>query len=99
MTVKAFYAQLTGDTATHQRRIDGALRRLDERRARMIRRRAEGASVRTIAAEEGISAGAADDAIKRGVERIRKELAGEPRYNQVGRATKYGGKRGPVATA
>jgi DNA-directed RNA polymerase specialized sigma24 family protein len=85
MTVKALYQAATGDVAAHQRRIDAHLRRLDPRRQRMLKTRAAGATLRQIAAAENISVGSVQSAIDGALERIRKAIAGEPRYNHTGR--------------
>jgi DNA-directed RNA polymerase specialized sigma24 family protein len=79
-TIKALYARITGDTASHQRRIDGHLKRMDPRRQRIMRRRAAGASLYEIAAEEGVSHGSVQSIVLRTCEAIRKAIAGEPRY-------------------
>jgi DNA-directed RNA polymerase specialized sigma24 family protein len=77
--MKELYQLRTGDTAAHQRRIDGHLRQLDARRQRVIRARIAGETLRTIAAREGLSVGTTQKLIDRGIELIRKAIAGEPR--------------------
>jgi DNA-directed RNA polymerase specialized sigma24 family protein len=85
MTLKALYQLTTGDLASHPRRIAAHFARLDARRQRLVRRRLDGASLHVIAAEEGITHGSVQSAIKGALEAIRKEIAGEPRYNRTGR--------------
>jgi DNA-binding NarL/FixJ family response regulator len=87
MTLKALYQLKTGDEAAHQRRIDGHFRKLDGRRQAMIRAMLAGETLRQIGAEHGVSAGSVQDAINRAMERIRKAIADEPRYNHIGRAS------------
>jgi DNA-directed RNA polymerase specialized sigma24 family protein len=84
-TLKALYGQLTGDQVTHQRTIHAHYLHLDERRRRMIDARIAGHTYPEIGAAERIDPATARDAILRAVERIRKEVAKEPRYNHVGR--------------
>ncbi len=83
--MKALYQAVTGDTAAHQRAIDARFRKLDPRRQRLIKARLEGQSLRQIAATEGVTGGSIQSAINTALESIRKELAGEPRYNREGR--------------
>ena len=90
MTIKTLYQHITGDHASHQRRIDAHLRKLDPRRQRMLRARAAGQTIREIADQEHISVGSAQSAIVGACERIRKAIAGEPRYNRTGRNTRPG---------
>ena len=85
ITVMGLYQLATGDTASHQRRIDARFRKLDERTQRVIRARIAGGHLRDIAAAEGVSFGTISKVISRGLERIRKSIAGEPRYNRSGR--------------
>jgi DNA-directed RNA polymerase specialized sigma24 family protein len=84
-TVKAFYAAITGDASTHQRTIDAQFKRLPERRQRVIRARLAGETLKQIAARERVTHGTIASDIKRGIERMRKAIAGEPRFNRVGR--------------
>jgi DNA-binding NarL/FixJ family response regulator len=79
-TVKAIYTAVTGDNTSHQRRIDGHLKRMDKRRQRILRRRAQGATLYEIAAEEGVSHGSIQSVILKTCEAIRKAIAEEPRY-------------------
>jgi len=85
MTLKALYAEITGDQTTHQRTIDAHFRKLDTNRRTRIRMRCAGSSYHQIAATEGTHAASVRDSIVRAMERIRKAAAGEPRYNHVGR--------------
>jgi DNA-directed RNA polymerase specialized sigma24 family protein len=84
MTMKALYQQHTGDTAAHQRRIDGQVRHLDPHRQAILRRRIEGASLATIGAELGITHGSVASSIKKSMEAVRKAIAAEPRFNRIG---------------
>ncbi len=84
-TLKALYAERTGDTASHQRAIDARFRKLERRRQEIIRRILAGDSYRMIGEKYGISVGSVQSSINAALEAIRKELAEEPRYNQVGR--------------
>jgi len=86
MTVKDLYREITGQEA-HQRAIDGRLRKLPRRKQDMIRDRAAGLTWAAIGHRYGLTAGTADKLVRRALEAIRKSIAGEPRYNQVGRAT------------
>jgi DNA-binding NarL/FixJ family response regulator len=84
MTMKDLYQAATGDTAAHQRRIDGHVRHLDARRQKILHRRTEGASLAEIGAELGISHGSVASSIKKSLEAVRKAIAGEPRFNRIG---------------
>ena len=84
-TIKGLYGRITDDWETHQRTIDAQLRKLDMRRQSMLRRLALGESYHEIARAEGITAAAARDTMLRAIERMRKAIAGEPRFNHVGR--------------
>lgn len=84
-TLKALYQQLTGDTDAHQRRIDAHFRKLPTRRQAMIRMRLTGASYEAIGASYGaINRASARTVITIAMERIRKAIAGEPRYQHRG---------------
>ena len=85
LTLKTLYSAMTGDPTAHQRRIDAHFRKLDKRRQLFIRSKLLGASYSQIGASAGITAGSAQSAVRSGLERIRKAIAGEPRYNDVGR--------------
>ena len=85
MTVKQLYQLCTGDCASHQRRIDAHFRRLDARRQRIIKARIAGTPLRQLAQAEGLSHGTVAKMIRRSMERIRKAIAGEPRFNRIGR--------------
>jgi DNA-directed RNA polymerase specialized sigma24 family protein len=80
--MKELYQLRTGDTAAHQRRIDGQLRQLDDRRQRIIKARISGETMRAIAQREGLSVGTTQKLIDRGIERIRKTIAGERCYTK-----------------
>jgi DNA-directed RNA polymerase specialized sigma24 family protein len=84
-TLKALYQRATGDTATHQRTIDAHFRKLPERPRAMISHMVTCGNYHEVAAAEGISAASAREAILRALERLRKAIADEPRYNRVGR--------------
>jgi DNA-directed RNA polymerase specialized sigma24 family protein len=84
ITVKELYQLCTGDMTAHQRRIDGHLRKLSARRQRIIRARITARRLRDIAQEEGISYGTVQKEIERSMEKIRKAIAGEPRYKTRG---------------
>jgi DNA-directed RNA polymerase specialized sigma24 family protein len=84
VTMKALYQLATGDLISHQRRIDGQVRKLDARRRRILRRRLEGATLAQIAAEEGCTHGSAASVIRKAMEAVRKAIAGEPRFNRIG---------------
>jgi len=84
-SLKALYAQITGDTQAHQRAIHAHYGRLDARRQRMLTAMVKGLNYHAIGDAEGITAASARESILRALERIRKEIAGEPRYNRVGR--------------
>ena len=85
-TLKAFYAKITGDATTHQRTIDAHFRKLDTRRQAIIRARLEGKSLQEIGNQHGgINGATVRETMLRGIERIRKAIAGEPRFNHVGR--------------
>ena len=81
---QAPYADRTGGAA-HQRAIDARFKKLDARRQDIIRRVLAGDSYRMIGEHYGITAGSVQSAINSALEAVRKELAGEPGYNQVGR--------------
>lgn len=99
MTLKALYQLSTGDAASHQRRIDGHFRHLDARRQAMIRARLAGLSLRAIGREHGgLTAATVKDAINRGLEKIRKAIAEEPRYNRIGRARAGHARPTPITT-
>lgn len=83
-TLKGLYAELTGDTASHQRRVDGHFRKLDKRQQRIIRARIDGRTLAEIGEAHGITAGSAHSVIRKALESIRKKIAGEPRYNRIG---------------
>jgi hypothetical protein len=89
LTLKALYATMTRDRTAHQRRIDAHFRKLDKRRQLFIRSKLLGASYSQIGASAGITAGSAQSAVRSGLERIRKAIAGEARYNRVGRGPVY----------
>jgi len=99
MTIKALYAQITGDTTSHQRAIDARLRKLGKRQMGRIRDFAGGANYHDIATIEGVSAASVRDSILRGLEAIRKDLAQEPRFNKRGRAHGYHRKGGREPSA
>ena len=80
-TLKQLYQDTTGDTAAHQRAIHGRLLHQPPRRQRIVQARIAGETLRQIANRENISHGAAADSIKKTMEAIRKDIAGEPRYN------------------
>jgi DNA-directed RNA polymerase specialized sigma24 family protein len=85
VTMKHLYQLTTGDLATHQRTIAAQVARLDTRRQRILMRAVAGASLRQIAAEEGVSHGSVQSLIRKSLEATRKAIAGEPRYNRRGR--------------
>lgn len=85
MTLKALYQARTGDTAAHQRAIDARFRKLDARRQDIIRRILAGDSYAMIAETYAITTGSVQSAFNHAMERIRKDIAGEPRYNHAGR--------------
>ena len=93
MTLKALYQARTGDTAAHQRAIDARFKKLDTRRQAIIRRILAGDSYRMIGEQYSITAGSVQSTLNNAMEKIRKEIAGEPRYNHVGR----GKTKGPEA--
>jgi len=84
MTMKQLYMLSTGDCATHQRRIDGQVRKLDPRRLRVLRARCEGQTLAQIGAAEGCSFGSVASLIKKSMEAVRKAIANEPRFNRIG---------------
>jgi DNA-directed RNA polymerase specialized sigma24 family protein len=84
-TLKAFYGQTTGDTTTHQRTIDAHFKKLDKRRQAIIRELLQGKTYLRIAREMGVTATSVRESVARAIERIRKGIAEEPRYNHVGR--------------
>jgi len=83
-TLKALYRQATGDATTHQRTIDAHFRKIDPRRQRIVKARLAGESLYTIAAREHVTHGTVASALKRTIERIRKAIAHEPRFNVIG---------------
>lgn len=89
LTLTALYRHITGDDAAHPRTIDAKFKRLDKRRQRIVRERLEGKSLHAIARDYGVSHGTIQDAVQRAMQKIRKELSGESRYNRGGR-TPYG---------
>jgi DNA-directed RNA polymerase specialized sigma24 family protein len=94
-TLKALYQGLTGDTTAHQRAIHGRLLRLSPRRRLMVQARVEGLTLRQIAGKVGgISHGTVASAIAKAMEAIRKDIAGEARYNHRPQA---GSETGPAA--
>jgi hypothetical protein len=84
-TLKALYAQITGDHQTHQRTIAAHFRNLEARVQVSIRQRVAGQSYHAIAAGEHCTAASTREAILRGIEQLRKAIHGEPRYNRKGR--------------
>jgi DNA-directed RNA polymerase specialized sigma24 family protein len=89
LTLTALYRHITGDDATHQTTIAARFKRLDKRRQRIVRERLAGRSLHAIATEFGVKHGTIQDAIERAMQKIRKDLSGESRYNRAGR-TPYG---------
>jgi hypothetical protein len=87
-TLKQLYQQHTGDKRSHQRTIAAHFARLDTRRQNFIRAVLAGRSLRQIAEPAGITHASVKSAIDGALERIRKEIAGEPRYNRRGRVHK-----------
>jgi DNA-directed RNA polymerase specialized sigma24 family protein len=84
-TLKALYQRATGDTATHQRTIDAHFRKLPARPRAMLSHMVACDNYHQVAAAQGISAASAREAILRALERLRKAIKDEPRYNRVGR--------------
>jgi DNA-directed RNA polymerase specialized sigma24 family protein len=84
-TLKGYYAKVTGDATTHQRTVGAHFKNLQPRRKRIIEARIAGDSLSTIAKREGITHGTVASDIKRGWEAVRKAIAGEPKYNKIGR--------------
>lgn len=85
-TLKALYAEVTGDKTTHQRTIDAHFRKLAKRRQDAIRARLAGQSYAEIGTTLGhISAASAREIILRALEAIRKQAHQEPRFNHIGR--------------
>lgn len=85
MTLKSLYQRATGDRTTHQRTIATLLNRQPKRRQQMIQARREGRTLRAIAEHHGVSHATVQSSILRTFEAIRKQAAGEPRYNHTGR--------------
>ena len=85
MTIKELYGKITGDTTAHQRAIDARLRKLTTPQQVRIRAFATGCNYHDIAAVEKATPASVRDSVLRGLEAIRKDLAGEPRYNRIGR--------------
>jgi DNA-binding CsgD family transcriptional regulator len=83
-TMQQLYQLSTGDRASHQRRIDGQVRKLAPRRLRVLRARCTGQSLAEIGAAEGISHGSVASLIRKSMEAARKAIAGEPRFNRTG---------------
>ena len=85
-TLKDLYRATIGEAETpYQRRIDAQFRRLDARRRRVIQMRLKGKSYEEIGQALGIHRAAASSIVRWSLERIRKAIAGEPRYNKTGR--------------
>ena len=82
--MKQLYQLTTGDLASHQRRIDAHIRKLDPRRLRVLRARCEGQSLKQIGAAEACSFGSVASLIKKSMEAVRKAIANEPRFNRIG---------------
>jgi DNA-directed RNA polymerase specialized sigma24 family protein len=82
--MKDLYQATTGDTTAHQRRIDGQVRHLSQRRQVILRRRIDGQSLAEIGKYLEISHGSVASSIKKSMEAIRKAIAGEPRFNHIG---------------
>lgn len=94
-TLKALYQQATGDMAAHQRAIHGRLLHLSPRRRLMVQSRVAGLTLREIAEKVGgISHGTVAAAIAKAMEAIRKDIAGESRYNHSARPA---AETGPAA--
>jgi hypothetical protein len=85
LTLKALYQSITGDLAAHPAAIHARFRKLDAHMQRLANRRMAGQRLREIAAAEGVKHGTVANALRRAMESIRKSIAGEPRYNRVGR--------------
>jgi DNA-directed RNA polymerase specialized sigma24 family protein len=94
VTMKALYQARTGDTTSHQRAIDARFKKLDTRRQAIVRAVLAGDSYRMIGEKHGITAGSVQSALNSAMERIRKDIAAEPRYNHTGRGPH---KKGPEA--
>jgi DNA-directed RNA polymerase specialized sigma24 family protein len=83
--LKTLYTDTTNDTTSHQRTIHMWYLRLNTHQQGMIAARLEGESYRAIGDKYQVTAASARESILRGLERIRKAIAEEPRYNKVGR--------------
>lgn len=81
MTMKTLYQAVTGDTAAHQRAIDGKVRKLDARRLHILRARVDGQSLRQIGDALGVSVGSVQSAIDGAMRRVHRELHQLPRYS------------------
>lgn len=86
--MKALYGAVTGDVGAHQARIAAAYRKLDPERRKLIRRRMEGAALREIASELGVSHGSVQGRIERALWAVHKLVHGLGRYHVVGRGAK-----------
>ena len=84
-TLKALYSFVTGDKLTHQRRIHAHYLRLTPRRRSLIDERLAGRPWREIGRVHGVSGASAQSAVILALRALRKAIAGEPRYNVVGR--------------
>jgi DNA-binding CsgD family transcriptional regulator len=85
MTLRDLYRAITHDTTSHQRAIHARYLHLDPRRRRIVDARVAGRTLREIADAEAISHGSVQSVIDGAMERIRKDIAGEPRYNRTPR--------------
>ena len=83
-TLKHLYQLRTGDLTSHQRKIHARYLLLDSQRRAILDRRLAGDSVRAIARRYGVTGAAISASINAALEKIRKGIAGEPRYNRRG---------------
>ena len=83
--MKHLYQAHTGDLETHQRTIAAHVARLPARKRRLLELRVKGQSLEEIASRDAVSKATISTLITRACEQLRKEIAGEPRYNKIGR--------------
>ena len=86
-TIADLYRDESQDPSPHHRKIDSHFKKLPKTTQAMLRERAAGKTLDEIAEKRGITRGTVGGTIKRAITRIRKAIAGAPRYWITGRGT------------
>jgi DNA-directed RNA polymerase sigma subunit (sigma70/sigma32) len=88
MTMTDLYREVTGDQKAHQRAIDARVKKLDKRRQQILKRRVAGDTLTKLAGHYQVTRASIASVIRKALLSVRKDIAGEPRYNRIGRGGK-----------